>query len=52
VTRKKRKRGFSPAKQAKRRSRETLGTPPPTRVEADRRRKPLKHKKKLLEEAE
>ena len=42
---------FSAAKEARRRARATLGSPPATRVIPDKRRKPPKHKKKLLEES-
>jgi hypothetical protein len=41
---------FSVPKEAKRRSREAIGTPPATRVIQDGRAKPPKHKKKLTEE--
>jgi len=48
---KKRKRTFSASKEVRRQARERLGTPPATRVEPNRRRKPPKHKKRS-EEAE
>jgi hypothetical protein len=40
---------FSASKEAKRRARATLGSPPPTRVLKDKRLKPPKHKKKIVE---
>jgi hypothetical protein len=40
---------FSASKEAKRRARATLGSPPATRVIKDKRLKPLKHKKKFVE---
>jgi len=43
---------FSAAKEARRRARAVLGTPPATRVVADRRLKPPKHKKKLADSNE
>jgi hypothetical protein len=43
----KRPKKFSAAKQARKRARETLGTPPPTRVIADVRKKKPKHKHKF-----
>ncbi len=43
-------RKFDPAREARRRAREKLGLPPRERVIADKRRKPPKHKKQLLEE--
>ena len=48
---KKRKKTFSAGKEVRRQARERLGTPPATRVEPNRRRKPPKHKKRS-EEAE
>ncbi|MBI2817069.1 MAG: hypothetical protein HYX72_09025 [Acidobacteria bacterium] len=45
-----RKKQFSVPKEVKRLARATLGSPPATRVVQDRRRKPPKHKKELLEE--
>ena len=47
---KKSKRRFRASNEARRQAREVLGTPPATRVQQDRRRKPPKHKKKLEEE--
>jgi hypothetical protein len=41
---------FSAAKEARRRARELAGTPPGERVIPDKRLKPVKHKKKVLEE--
>jgi len=41
---------FRAATEARRQARELQGTPPPTRVIPDKRRKPPKHKKKALEE--
>lgn len=46
----KRPKKFSPAKETRRQSREVLGTPKPTRVEQDVRRKPPKHKKRQLDD--
>jgi DNA-directed RNA polymerase subunit K/omega len=46
----KHKTKFSPTRQARRRARELVGTPPPSRVEQDRRHKPAKHKKKPSED--
>jgi hypothetical protein len=48
----KRPKKFSAATEARRQARELLGRPPATRVEQDRRRKPSKHKKHVLEETE
>jgi len=48
-TRQKQKK-FSAAGEARRRARELAGTPPAARVIPDKRLKPPKHKKKLLEE--
>lgn len=41
---------IDPAREARRHAREKLGLPPRERVMADKRRKPPKHKKRLLEE--
>jgi hypothetical protein len=41
---------FSAPKQARKRSREVLGTPPATRVIPDRREKAPKHRKRLIEQ--
>ena len=46
----KRPKKFSAAKEARRRARATLGTPPATRIIPDKRSKPPKHKKELTEE--
>jgi hypothetical protein len=45
-------RKFSAAGEARRRARELAGPPPAARVIPDKRLKPPKHKKKLLEEAD
>jgi hypothetical protein len=47
----KKKKVFSAAIETRRQARELVGTPPPTRVIPDKRSKPPKHKKELLEEA-
>ena len=47
---KKPKRQFRASTEVRRQARALLGTPPATRVEQDRRRKPPKHRKKLEEE--
>jgi len=47
----KRPKKFSAPAETRRQAREALGTPPPTRVEKDIRRKPPKHKKSLLDES-
>ena len=47
----KRPKKFSAPKETRRQAREALGTPPPTRVEKDVRRKPPKHKKPPFEDA-
>ena len=47
----KRPKKFSALKETRRQAREVLGSPPPTRVEKDIRRKPPKHKKKPIEDA-
>jgi hypothetical protein len=41
---------FSAPKETRRQAREVLGTPPPTRIEKDVRRKPPKHKKSPLDD--
>ncbi len=46
----KRRKKFSVEKEARRRARERVGLPPAERVLADRRRKPPKHKKRIIEE--
>ena len=47
---KRKKKTFSAATEARRQARELQGTPPPTRVIPDKRGKPPKYKKELLEE--
>jgi hypothetical protein len=42
---------FRAAKEARRRARIAIGTPQTERVIPDKRKKPPKHKKKLIEEA-
>jgi hypothetical protein len=50
LVRKKRDRSqFTAGREARRRARELAGQPPPGRVIPNKRRKPPKHKKKLLE---
>jgi hypothetical protein len=46
----KKKRKFQKGAETRRLAREKVGTPPPARVIPDRRRKPAKHKKRLIEE--
>jgi len=41
---------FTASGEARRRARENAGTPPAARVIPDKRLKPTKHKKKLLED--
>jgi hypothetical protein len=41
---------FTAGREARRRARELAGTPPTERIIPDKRRKPPKHKKKILEE--
>jgi hypothetical protein len=41
---------FSAAKEVKRQARILVGTPPPSQVQPDEKRKPSKHKKKELEQ--
>jgi hypothetical protein len=41
---------FSAAKEVKRRARLAVGTPPPSQVQPDAKRKPPKHKKKEFEQ--
>jgi len=41
---------FRAATEIRRQARELQGAPPPTRVIQDKRRKPPKHKKEMLEE--
>jgi len=50
VARRKKKRKFEKGTEARRIARETVGAPPPARVIPDRRTKPPKHKKRLLDE--
>jgi hypothetical protein len=38
------------AKEARRRARDIVGSPPPERVIPDKRRKPPRHKKPIMEE--
>lgn len=45
----KRPKKFSAAKEVRRQARTLIGAPPPTRVLGDKRRKPPKHKKKMVE---
>ena len=42
---------FSAAREARRRARELAGPPPAQRVIPDKRLKPIKHKKDLLEDS-
>ena len=48
--RKPKKKTFRAATEVRRQARELQGAPPPTRVIPDKRRKPPKHRKELLEE--
>jgi hypothetical protein len=48
---KKRKRRVDVGSETRRRAREKVGLPPAERVLPDKRKKPPKHKKRLLEEA-
>jgi ribosomal protein L44E len=50
MARKKARKRFTVASEARRRAREMAGAPPAQRVVPDKRRKPLKHKNKLIEE--
>jgi hypothetical protein len=50
VAKKKRNRRYTAAKEARRRAREVAGQPPVERVLPDKRRKPAKHKKVLIEQ--
>lgn len=43
-------RQYDPAKEARRRAREQAGQPPAERIIPDKRRKPPKHKKEILED--
>ena len=50
MAKKRRKPKFTAANEARRRARQAVGLPPAERVVANKRRKPPKHKKPLLEE--
>ncbi len=50
MVKRKRKARFTAAKEARRRARELAGPPPATRVLPDKRGRPPKHKKALLED--
>ncbi len=50
MARSKSRKKFTAAKEARRRARELAGTPPAARVIPDKRRKPPKHKKELIEQ--
>jgi hypothetical protein len=50
MARKRKKPKFEKGTEARRIARENAGTPPAARVIPDRRRKPPKHKKTLVEE--
>jgi ribosomal protein L44E len=52
MARKKPAKKFTAANEARRRAREAAGTPPAERVVPDKRRKPPKHKKNLVEAEE
>jgi len=47
---KKKKRKLGVSKEAKRRARDEVGLPPPEKVIIERKFKPPKHKKKIIEE--
>jgi hypothetical protein len=49
MTRKRKKSKFEKGTEARRVARESAGTPPAARVIPDRRRRPPKHKKSLLD---
>jgi len=49
MARKRKSKKFTAGAEARRIARETAGTPPPGRIVADKRRKPPKHKMKLIE---
>jgi hypothetical protein len=51
MARKKQKKKFTAANEARRRAREIAGPPPVERVIANKLRKPPKHKKPLAEDA-
>jgi len=50
MARRKKKRKFEKGTEARRMARENIGTPPAARVIRDRRTKPPKHKKRLIDE--
>ncbi|HVA72043.1 MAG TPA: hypothetical protein VNF02_02940 [Candidatus Limnocylindrales bacterium] len=50
MARRKKKRKFEKGTEARRMARENIGTPPAARVIPDRRTKPPKHKKRLIDE--
>jgi hypothetical protein len=50
MAKKRARKKFTAANEARRRAREIVGAPPVGRVVPDKRRKPLKHKKKLIQE--
>lgn len=50
LARKKSRGKFSAVKEARRRARQAVGLPPAERVIPDKRRKPPKHKKKIIED--
>jgi hypothetical protein len=50
VKKRKKKKIFGAAKQARLRAREAIGAPRPTRAVPAKKHKPPKHKKKLLEQ--
>lgn len=52
MARKQKKRKFEKGTEARRVAREKVGTPPSERIIPDRRLKPPKHKKALVEEEE
>jgi hypothetical protein len=49
---KKRRKTFEAGREARRIARESVGSPPPSRVVSDKRTKPSKHKKPLRQELE
>ena len=49
MARKKAKKKFSAGAEARRIAREKAGSPPAERIIADKRRKPPKHKKRIIE---
>ncbi|HKV27335.1 MAG TPA: hypothetical protein VJN90_03540 [Candidatus Acidoferrales bacterium] len=50
MVRRKKKRKFEKGAEARRLARENAGTPPAVRIIPDRRTKPPKHRKRLLDE--